>query len=329
VHDLDALRRACPELDDPEERDRVAPDDLLSFGPRWDSIGAVWTGQGQELAELAAPPPVAAELDRWALHPALLDRAVSFDQLSAAGTGRRGGHAYLPMAYANVLVRGPLPAHVVSHARYDPDQRGGNLLTADLTVMDGSGAELVAVRGFSHRRLDRDALTASLTRPDGAQAPGAEAAIRIGIRPAEGAEVVRRLLAAQSAPHVVVVATDLAEAIEQARTLTTETVAGQVAEAAPGDTPQDGLEGTLRQLWEEVLGGGGVGLEHDFFELGGDSLVAVQLVSLVRGRLGVDLPLRALFEAPTVVGMARAVERLRDGDGPAAPPVVALPRSTG
>jgi len=62
-------------------------------------------------------------------------------------------------------------------------------------------------------------------------------------------------------------------------------------------------------IWSEVLGVDRVGVHDNFFELGGHSLLGTQVIAKVRTRFAVDLPLRTLFEAPTVAGMS---ERLND-----------------
>ncbi|MEW5929324.1 MAG: amino acid adenylation domain-containing protein, partial [Gemmatimonadota bacterium] len=91
--------------------------------------------------------------------------------------------------------------------------------------------------------------------------------------------------------------------------------------------PRTPLEERLAAIWAEVLGVERVGAEDGFFDLGGHSLMATRVVARLREELRVELPLRALFEAPTVARLAPRIEALREaGDGLRAPPLVPVPR---
>jgi phthiocerol/phenolphthiocerol synthesis type-I polyketide synthase E len=103
---------------------------------------------------------------------------------------------------------------------------------------------------------------------------------------------------------------------------------GATGDGAAGAATSD-LEVALAQIWGDVLGLDAIGVDDEFFELGGNSLVAVQLIALVRKRLSVRLPMRDVFDAPTIAGMAATVERVRAAAATpaAAPPAAASPTS--
>lgn len=73
--------------------------------------------------------------------------------------------------------------------------------------------------------------------------------------------------------------------------------------------PRDVLEQRLAEIWEAVLDVQGIGVQQDFFELGGDSLLAVRLVLDVENEMGFRLPLSALLEVRTIEDLARTIRR--------------------
>jgi hypothetical protein len=71
--------------------------------------------------------------------------------------------------------------------------------------------------------------------------------------------------------------------------------------------PRGPVEEVLVRLWQQTLSSGPLGVRDDFFRLGGHSLLATQLIARVRATFQVELPLRRLFDAPTVETLAATV----------------------
>ncbi len=91
--------------------------------------------------------------------------------------------------------------------------------------------------------------------------------------------------------------------------------------------PRGPIEEALVAIWSEVLGRARVGVHDNFFEMGGHSLMAAQLLARVRETFGVEPPLNDLFEAPTVSGLGRLVEdAFRSGAGFSLPPLAPVGR---
>ncbi|MBD2727826.1 amino acid adenylation domain-containing protein [Nostoc sp. FACHB-892] len=87
--------------------------------------------------------------------------------------------------------------------------------------------------------------------------------------------------------------------------------------------PRTPVEQVLMKIFAEVLGLKRVGIYDNFFELGGHSLLATQLVSRVRDALRVELPLRSVFEAPTIAQISKIVEGFKESNPQNQAPVLA------
>ena len=69
-------------------------------------------------------------------------------------------------------------------------------------------------------------------------------------------------------------------------------------------------------IWSEILGLEKIGIDDSFFELGGHSLMATQVISRVKQAFAIDLPLRALFDSPTIASLCQHIEKVKaEGQG--------------
>jgi len=83
----------------------------------------------------------------------------------------------------------------------------------------------------------------------------------------------------------------------------------------------------LAAIWSEVLAIERISIDNRFFELGGHSLLATQTISRIRHSFGVELPLKVMFEQPTLADLAQAVEAAQKSNLAALPPIQPIPRT--
>jgi phthiocerol/phenolphthiocerol synthesis type-I polyketide synthase E len=290
------------------DEDREA--DWVEFGERWRGLlRELRAGEGEGWARLALPEAFRDDLDDFVLHPALTDVATGLARLLGEG-------AYLPASYDEVTVHDRLPAEVQTHFRLREGSGGADTLVCDVTVGDSEGRVLLEARGYTLRRLAGPPL---LPAPAAASRPGKEWSL--GILPREGAEAFGRLLALSfDEPQVVVSVRDFAAVLDKVGSLTGARAAEHMAllgregghrsaTRAPYVAPRNSLEAKLAELYQDMLGAGQVGIHDNFFDLGGNSLVATQLLSRLRELFEVEIALRALFEAPTVAELGVVIVR--------------------
>jgi amino acid adenylation domain-containing protein len=149
-----------------------------------------------------------------------------------------------------------------------------------------------------------------------------EASLRLGLSPQQGVEAFERILRSPL-PQVVVSRQDFAARLEEHWAARGMEQLPATPEAAPGHprpelpnayvAPTGDAERRLAAVWEEQLGVAGIGVNDNFFDLGGNSLIGLKVIARIREELGVELPAVSLFESPTVRTLARLVAPGEDG----------------
>ncbi|MEY9888976.1 acyl transferase domain-containing protein/acyl carrier protein [Catenulispora sp. MAP5-51] len=113
-------------------------------------------------------------------------------------------------------------------------------------------------------------------------------------------------------PSLVVAAGGLTDRLPRAMALTDVVGGGEKFPRPdlpqPYSAPSTDAERSLAELWSHLLGVEPVGVKDAFFDLGGNSLLALQMLALVKKRFGVAIPAVTLFEAPTVQGLAAILD---------------------
>ena len=138
-------------------------------------------------------------------------------------------------------------------------------------------------------------------------APGDE----LGLTDEEHGAALERVLALGGEARVAVSTGDLPTRIAESAKPAAAAPAGGYARpelATEYFPPSTESEEIIAALWQELLGIDRIGVHDDFFALGGHSLLATQIVSRVRDQFGLDLPLKVVFEAPTVARFAALIE---------------------
>ncbi|HYU36097.1 MAG TPA: amino acid adenylation domain-containing protein [Thermoanaerobaculia bacterium] len=256
------------------------------------------------------------------------------------------------LCLSGILARGYVNRPELTAERFVPDPfseepgarmyRTGDLVRA---LPDGNLDYLgridrqVKVRGFRIEPGEIEAvLSAHLEVRDCAvvarrDTPG-ETRLVAYVVPSEGADLtaaaVRELLRAKLPDYMVPAVTVFLDALPLTPNGKVDRKALPAPDRGGTDTegsaaPSDPVEELLAGIWARVLGLDRAGIHDDFFALGGHSLLATQVVSRIRSVLGVELPVRKLFEFRTIAGLARAVEATRQEGGEQAPPITRRP----
>jgi len=315
----------------------------MHFGDRWKVLREIHLGDGEAMALLELPQAFHGEEKHFTLHPAMLDMATGYPMDLIQGYDADEG-LWVPLSYKSVHMYADLPKKCWSWAQTKGQLSAeGGVALFDITIMTEDGSIVLEIEGFAIKKLggegfsmpapplpvelELDPEISDGTQPLGEAGQRLRNMVAMGIKPDEGPAVLATLLRSNPGSEVVATPIDLETLRAQsevevkvdgpARNLFSRPeLDGEYA------APENEIERTLVDLWQEMLGIEGIGVEDSFFELGGHSLIAVRLFARVKQVYHVEFPMSILFEAPTVRLYAEMISEATKQDEDGATPEV-------
>jgi acyl transferase domain-containing protein/thioesterase domain-containing protein len=293
--------------------DRKLDQDFMTFGPRWANIVQTAFGQSEALVELALADACLGDLPDYVLHPGMLDMATGGAQALIPGVDLTKDF-FVPLGYGSVRVFDAMPARLFSHVRCLPETANG-LAYFDVTLANADGKVIAEISRFTMRRLDAvSAFGGARVRAATTRSDSLSEALRDGIATHEGLDALNRIMGQPNLTQVIASSVDIQAWNEKLRgTRAAETVESDQAvegfERPAGApeyvAPSNAAERVLAKIWSDLLGYQSIGVQDNFFDMGGNSLLGVRLFAAIRKRFSMSLPLATLFEAQTIADLAR------------------------
>jgi acyl transferase domain-containing protein/acyl carrier protein len=143
-----------------------------------------------------------------------------------------------------------------------------------------------------------------------------------GISASECLEAFERTLG-DTLPQIIVCPQDLSAVIQQTDAFTVANFLEELEKSRPAEAhprpamavtyvpPRDEVEQVVAKIWQESFGMAQVGVEDNFFDLAGNSLLAIQIVTRLRRAFEIELPMTSLFDAPTISELSQMIKALR------------------
>jgi acyl transferase domain-containing protein len=300
-----------------DELNRTRQERHLVFGPRWQSLRRLFIGKGEALAEIELNERFSGDISTFHIHPSLLDLATGVAVYLTADY-ENSEDLFLPFSYRRMRVYRPLPAKLFSHIRAkQQDPHRSEVEIFDITLFDELGLTLAEIEGFSVRRIaDPFKSLHESPRVHNNEHPREDALIEIpdraGILAIDGVRALVRFLSGRSPRAVIAVAQPL-DGLDQPIRVPSAQLAGAAALHTP--LPEETVEGKLARWWRELLGVDQVGLDDDFFNLGGHSLIGVRLLAKIKRAYHVDLDFGILFEARTIRQLTNVILKSQQVSG--------------
>jgi polyketide synthase PksJ len=323
MFDLDELKCKCSEqtIYSINGEDKLS-EEFISFGPRWRSLKKFSIGDGQGLAEVEMRAEFNSDLIEHKLHPALLDVATGVVRLAAGGN-------YLPFSYEKLVVKGILPARLYGYisfkSQYDSPQE---VITSDINILGDNGEVYAEIKNFSMKLTGESAAVNFKSRSwIGVHQNEYSELLGIierskqkqygflheGITPEEGREAFGRVLEGCFRPQIIVSAKDIHATIVQADYVNQSNLADTMDEVAASKkrhprpeldndyvSPKNDMEKKLAKIWQDTLGIDRVGTQDEFFNLGGDSLMLIQLHTKLKENFKTEIAVVDLYKYNTI-----------------------------
>ena len=281
---------------------------MLQYSSRWDCKEKTYISDDECLSQLELPESLVQDLEVFQIHPAMLDVATSTHVMHMID--RTG--VYLPSSYGQVQVFKSFPRVLYSHAkRSRPHIQEDQYIYFDVDLYDEAGEAILSIKeyafikvgetgGYQEEKHDKLALKNVFEEDD--------------ILPDEGKHVFAMLLQNPDLPQVAVYTEDLAIEFKETKIsyvrknlLKNKQKAMEMLDVddrpdidTPYEKPENEIEKSIAAIWSSILGINKLGANDSFIELGGNSLLTIQVISGIGDEFGVELEASEFVKHATI-----------------------------
>lgn len=314
---INAIRERCTtELAyEPLERElgnANTGDIFLSLSLRWDNHQGILRGENEWLMHKVMSPEFFDDFVRYPYHPALID-ATAIRCLTYITKEN-----FLPISYGKITYHAPLSADCYAHIKLKrPYHDNDSAITMDIVFLSHAGMPLLTLENYTLIKMTQDNQVVEHTDKEATPAVKVNLADK-DILFYEGLDALKRQLSHLEFEQLVIVTSDIGQLIYESIPAQEEAALEEVNERASDGhirpalsveyvAPENDIEKEIVKVWQSILGISGIGVNDNFIELGGNSLLAVQVVSTVSGVFEIDIRVDLFYQDQTVKGLSKLI----------------------